>query len=95
MVFAPATWIALAIIALGVMTWFSRAALTGIQKVLKPIAGIAEASFGFERINKFIVYATQGVGESLRNTQTGKLNWNVFYILIALVVVIAVLTIGA
>jgi NADH-quinone oxidoreductase subunit L len=92
---APATWIALAIIALGILTWFSRAALSGIQQALQPFARIAEASFGFEKINKFIVDATQGMGESLRVTQTGKLNWNVFYILIALVVVFGVLIIGA
>lgn len=94
-VFAPATWIALAIIALGIMTWFGRRALTGVQKVLKPIAEIAEASFGFEKINKYIVDATQGLGEGLRITQTGKLNWNIFYILVALVVVFAVLIVGA
>jgi NADH-quinone oxidoreductase subunit L len=94
-VFAPATWIALAVIALGIMTWFGRGTLTGIRQALKPIAGMAEASFGFEKINKFIVGATQGLGESLRITQTGKLNWNVFYILVTLVVVFAVLMIGA
>ncbi|MBW6472483.1 MAG: NADH-quinone oxidoreductase subunit L [Anaerolineaceae bacterium] len=94
-VFAPATWIALAVIALGIMTWFGKPALSGIQEILKPIAGIAQESFGFERINKFIVDATQGMGENLRTTQTGKLNWNVFYILVALVVVFAVLMIGA
>ena len=92
---APATWIALAIIALGIMTWVGRAALGGIQQALKPIARMADASFGFEKINKLIVDATQKVGESLRVTQTGKLNWNVFYILIALVVVFGVLIIGA
>jgi hypothetical protein len=77
------------------MTWFGRGTLTGIRQALKPIAGMAEASFGFEKINKFIVGATQGLGESLRITQTGKLNWNVFYILVTLVVVFAVLMIGA
>jgi len=92
---APATWIALAIIALGIMTWVGRAALGGIQQALKPIARMADVSFGFEKINKLIVDATQKVGESLRVTQTGKLNWNVFYILIALVVVFGVLIIGA
>jgi hypothetical protein len=39
--------------------------------------------------------ATQGLGESLRATQTGKLNWNILYILIALVVVFGILIIGA
>lgn len=92
---APATWIALAIIALGIMTWVGRAALSGIQRALQPIASTAQASFGFEKINKLIVDATQGLGESLRATQTGKLNWNILYILIALVVVFGILIIGA
>ncbi len=92
---APATWIALAIIALGIMTWVGRAALSGIQQALQPVARAAQASFGFEKINKLIVDATQGLGESLRATQTGKLNWNVLYILVALVVVFGILIIGA
>ncbi|MBE0686232.1 MAG: hypothetical protein IH585_09545, partial [Anaerolineaceae bacterium] len=93
--FAPATWIALAIIALGIMIWYGRAALNGIQEALKPIAEFAEASFGFEKMNKLIVNTTQDLGERLRTTQTGKLNWNVLFILVALVVVFVVLMVGA
>jgi len=94
-VLTPATWIALAIIALGIMTWFGRESLSGFQKAFKPIVVVSESGFGFEVINKCIVETTKGIGEKLRATQTGKLNWNVFYILIALVVVFAVLIVGA
>lgn len=94
-VLAPATWITLAIIALGIMTWFGRGALSGIQGVFKPIVKASEASFGFEDVNKFIMNKTNVFGEKLRDTQTGKLNWNIFYILVALVIVFAVLIVGA
>ena len=94
-VLAPATWITLAIIALGIMTWFGRGALSGIQGVFKPIVKASEASFGFEDVNKFIMNKTNVLGEKLRDTQTGKLNWNIFYILVALVIVFAVLIVGA
>jgi NADH-quinone oxidoreductase subunit L len=91
----PATWIAVAIVILGIMTWFGRESLTGIQSILKPLANAAQASFGFESINKFIVSSSNYLGEKLRTTQTGKLSWNILYILISLVVVFAVLLIGA
>lgn len=94
-ILAPATWITLAIIGLGIMTWFGRESLTGVQKLFSPLGKLAEASFGFEAINNLIVWTTNNLGESLRITQTGKLNWNLFYILIGLVVVFAVLLIGA
>ncbi len=94
-VLTPATWIAVAIILLGIMTWFGRESLVGVKKIFEPIAKIAEASFGFESINKFIVSFSNGLGEKLRATQTGKLNWNIFYLLVGLLVVFAVLLIGA
>jgi|AutmiccommuBRH23_1029490.scaffolds.fasta_scaffold00481_11 NADH-quinone oxidoreductase subunit L len=94
-ILAPATWITLAIIGLGIMTWFGRDSLSGVQKFVSPLGKLAESSFGFEEINKFIVRTTNSLGENLRITQTGKLNWNVFFILIGLVGVFAVLLIGA
>ena len=94
-VLTPATWIAVAIILLGIMTWFGRESLVGVQKIFEPIGKIAEASFGFETINKFILSFSNGLGEKLRITQTGKLSWNIFYLLIGLLVVFAVLLIGA
>ncbi len=91
----PATWIAVAIIILGIMTWFGRESLMGIQTLFKPLMNAAQASFGFESINKFIVTSSNYLGEKLRTTQTGKLSWNILYMLIGLVVVFAALLIGA
>ena len=91
----PATWIAVAIIILGIMTWFGRESLMGIQPLFKPLMNAAQASFGFESINKFIVTSSKYLGEKLRTTQTGKLSWNILYMLIGLVVVFAALLIGA
>lgn len=94
-ILTPSTWIALAIIALGIMIWFGKDKLSGILKLFTPVVKISEASFGFEKINKIIVNMTNEAGEKLRGTQTGKLNWNIFYILITLVLVFAVLIVGA
>jgi NADH-quinone oxidoreductase subunit L len=93
-ILAPPTWIAVAIVFLGIMTWFGRDSLFSVQKLLKPIAMMSISSFGFEEINKFIVRTTNGFGEKFGNSQTGKLNWNIFFILVGLVVVFAVLIIG-
>lgn len=94
-VLTPATWIAVAVILLGSMTWFGRESLASFQTIFKPLANMAEASFGFEAINKFIVSTSNTFGEKLRITQTGKLSWNIFYLIIGLLVVFAVLLIGA
>ena len=94
-ILAPATWIAVAIVLLGIMTWFGRESLGKLSQILKPVADFSRASFGFEAINKFIVSGTNSFGENLRTTQTGKLNWNIFYMLIGLIVVFAVLIVGA
>ncbi len=92
---APATWIALAVIALGIMTWYVRNSLQGVAKALHMPAEFARNSFGFEGINDGIITSVQSLGEKLRVTQTGQLNWNIFGILAGLVFLIAVLVIGA
>ena len=61
----------------------------------KVLAKSPRNSFGFEAINHGIVTAVQDTGEALRVTQTGLLNWNVFGILLALVIVLAILVWGA
>lgn len=92
---APATWIALAVVAFGIMTWYARASLQLITKNLRGVAAVAKQSFGFEWLNTKIETSIKNFGEKLRMTQTGQLNWNVFGILAGLVIVIAVLVIGA
>jgi len=92
---APATWIALAVVGLGIMTWFSRDSLKTITKSFQGISNFAQNSFGFENINSSIENGVQAIAEKLRVTQTGQLSWNIFGIVAGLVIVIAVLVIGA
>ena len=82
---APATWIALAVIALGLAAWWLRKPLRLISEPLQGLAGVARNSFGFEAINRTVVDCTQQLAEDLRATQTGVLNWNVLAIVVSLV----------
>ncbi len=92
---APATLIALAAIALGLLAWWQRSRLAGLVNALGGLRQAALDSFGFEAINRGIVRATQSGAESLRATQTGLLSWNVFGIAAGLVVVLVILLLGA
>ena len=91
---APATYLALLMIALGLAAWWQRDRLGGLVNSLKGLAGAASNSFGFEAINSGIVKVTQDSAEGLRVTQTGLLNWNVLAIVAALVIVLAILILG-
>jgi NADH-quinone oxidoreductase subunit L len=91
---APATLLALAVIGLGLLIWFMRARLMGLAQSLRGVGNIAEASFGFEAINRAVVKGVQSGAEALRNTQTGLLNWNILGLVAGLVVVLVVLMWG-
>jgi NADH-quinone oxidoreductase subunit L len=91
----PLTLVALAVVALGLAAWWQRARLQGVVKAFQGLARAAENSFGFEAINRGVVEITQKAAEGLRVTQTGLLNWNVFGILAGLVLVLAILLLGA
>jgi NADH-quinone oxidoreductase subunit L len=92
---APATLIALAVIALGLAGWGFRDKLKGVQKSLRWLGTIAEQSFGFEAINQGIVKITQSGAELLRGTQTGVMNWNIFYMVAAVTILLVILAMGA
>jgi NADH-quinone oxidoreductase subunit L len=92
---APATWIAMLMIAIGLIVWWQRDKLGGLAKALKGLGDVAADSFGFEAINRWIVTGTQSSAEALRVTQTGLLNWNVASIIIGLIVVLVILMVGA
>jgi NADH-quinone oxidoreductase subunit L len=91
---APATGVALLVVAAGLVAWWQREKLAGVARALRGVGTAASNSFGFEAINRGIVNATSGAAESLRVTQTGVLNWNVLAILVGLVVVMAILALG-
>jgi NADH-quinone oxidoreductase subunit L len=90
----PATLLALAIIALGLVAWQMRARLAPLAHSLRGVGRIAEDSFGFEAINRAVVNGVKSGAEALRATQTGLLNWNIFGLLAGLVIVLIVLALG-
>lgn len=92
---APATYLALAVVAIGILLWVFRARLAGIGTALKGVGKLAENSFGFENLNAGIVTGTNSLAESLRNSQTGLVNWNIAGIIIGFIVVITIVLIGA
>jgi NADH-quinone oxidoreductase subunit L len=92
---APATWLALVVVALGLAAWWWRDKLTGLASALSGIGRAAAADFGFEWINRQVVGLTGQVASALRVTQTGQLNWNVVGIVGGLIMVLIVLVWGA
>jgi NADH-quinone oxidoreductase subunit L len=92
--YAPATWLALLIVAAGFGISWMRA--RGYQLFgggwLNPFV---ESSFGFESLNRLIVRGTYRIAEQLSLTQTGELNWNILGIISTLLVVLMVLWLGA
>jgi NADH-quinone oxidoreductase subunit L len=91
---APATYIALAVVAVGLLLWLARKPLSRLIAALEGARKAAEAGLGFESINRGISRGVQGAGEGLRVTQSGLLNWNVAGIVIAVVAVLAALVWG-
>jgi len=92
---APATWLALGVVALGLLAWQLRAHLALISEPLQDLGRLAGASFGFEALNRLIVRSVQSAAEDLRGLQTGLLNWNILGIVAALVIVLLVAALGA
>jgi len=92
---APATWLAMGVIALGLAAWWWRSRLQLFTEALQGIARTAEQSFGFEAINGAVLRLTTQAAEDLRELQTGLLNWNILAIVTALAVVVALLALGA
>src|SRR5690606_23140525 len=92
---APATYLALAVIAVGLVAWWFRDRLAWVGEAVPWLASAAEADFGFAWLNQRIVTRTTSAGEALRVTQTGLLTWNVLGIVGGLVIVLAVLALGA
>jgi NADH-quinone oxidoreductase subunit L len=91
---APATWLALAVVAVGLVTWMLHR-LSILNKLLRPFATFAGNGLGFEWLNRQIINLTQGTASILCATQTGQLNWNVVGIVGGLIVVLAILVRGA
>ena len=90
----PATWLALGVVALGFgISWVRAKGLVLFGGGwLKPLV---DTSFGFETLNHVAVRGISAIGERLRVTQTGELNWNILGIVSGLLAVLVVLWLGA
>ena len=92
---SPATYLALAVVALGLLIGWQREKLAGLGRLLKIPTGWARDSFGFEWINRGVVSAVRSSSDGLSYTQTGQLNWNIAGILLGLVALMLLLFLGA
>ena len=87
---APSTYIALAVVALGLAIYWWRGKLAAIGKPFAFLGRWADKGFGFESINRGLVSITQKSASALQLTQTGQLNWNVLGIIAGLIMVLLV-----
>jgi NADH-quinone oxidoreductase subunit L len=88
---APLTYLALAVMLLGFGAWWQRDRLQGMSARLRWLNELAEASFGFDRLNDQVVSVTLRAVQIARRTQTGQLNWNALGIVGGLILVMLVL----
>ncbi len=95
MVISIPTLVVLAVIAAAILFWVFHKKLKGVINGLKSIRWAAENSFGFEAINNAVVKVTESTAEALRSTQTGILGWNVFGIVASIIILFAILILGA
>lgn len=92
---APATWIAVGVVVLGLVIWWQRGRLELFTEALHDVGWIARESFGFEAINRGILRSVQQTAEDLRGLQTGMLNWNIAAIVIGLTAILLIVALGA
>ena len=85
---APATYLALGVIALGLAAWQWRQRLGWLERSLSGLARLAENGFGFEWLNQQIVRLVREGADGLRPLQTGQLNWNMVGVMTGLAVVL-------
>ncbi|MEN4099527.1 MAG: NADH-quinone oxidoreductase subunit L, partial [Anaerolineaceae bacterium] len=92
---ARSTALAMTVTFLGLAAWWWREQWAGLTGRLNEISRLTANSFGFEAINAAVVKATQASAEGLRSAHTGLINWNVLAIIAALVMIMAILALGA
>ena len=85
----PATLAALLVIGLSALLWWQRARWHWFSQ--SGGIKIAEAGFGFEAVNRWLVIITQRGANWLSITQTGQFNWNLVGVVIGFVLVLLVL----
>ncbi|MCS7060741.1 MAG: NADH-quinone oxidoreductase subunit L [Anaerolineae bacterium] len=90
----PATWLAMGIVAGGLLLWHIRARLAALVGRLSLAAQVAAEGFGFETVNRFVTQAVRSTATALQRTQTGDLSWNAVGIVGALILVLILLAWG-
>jgi len=84
---APATYVALTVVALGLAVfWMVRRQATGRREAWTDV--LSRESFGFDWLNRQVVARTVQLASVLQKTQTGVLSWNVVGIIGALLAVL-------
>jgi NADH-quinone oxidoreductase subunit L len=86
---APATLLALAVIAVGAAAWWRYPHLASLRKWLGGFSQWAQAGFGFDSLNDLVVRLTQASGAALQPLQTGQVNWNLAGMVGGLLLVLA------
>ena len=87
---APATYIALGVVALGLgISWMVRKQATA--PVPAALEALSRESFGLDWLNQQVVKFVSQSAAVVQKTQTGEMNWNVVGIIGALVVVLGIL----
>jgi len=91
----PGTITALLTILGGAAIWVIFMRFQNLPKFLRWTIRPIQSSFGMEAINTGITRVVGFTAEKLRKTQTGLLSWNLVYIVIALILTIVLLGVGA
>lgn len=88
--FAPATYVVLGVVALGLaLGWLYRS-----QAAVSPhgiVEAVGRTSFGFDWLNGQVTQGVHQMAAFLQKTQTGQMNWNLFGIVAALAAVLLAL----
>ena len=82
---SPWTYLALAVVLLGLLVWVARGRFVMLMDKLKPTTKFIRQGLGFEWFNLQIIRIINSTAEALRKFQTGQLNWNVLGIVVGLV----------
>lgn len=90
----PATYLALAVVAGGLLLWRFRKRVEPVARSLAWLGRAAGAGFGFEALNQGTVRLVKGAAAAIQPLQTGQLNWNVAGIAAGLILVLVVLAVG-
>ena len=88
---APSTWLALAVIALGITLWLVRERLEFLRRPYRALEKASQKELGFEWPNQELVRLVQSLAAAFCRTQTGQLNWNVAGIAGGLVLLLSIL----